>query len=69
MHQVGTCWILDLGRPTPCTAVRSKLTTHTRCDSGIRAGPPSSLDQWQKVSFDLTADLGGEQAVNIKPIA
>jgi CspA family cold shock protein len=28
-----------------------------------------SLTQKQKVSFDITADLGGEQAVNIKPIA
>ena len=27
-----------------------------------------SLRQKQKVSFDVTADLGGEQAVNIKPI-
>jgi CspA family cold shock protein len=28
-----------------------------------------SLRQKQKVSFDVAADLGGEQAVNIKPIA
>jgi CspA family cold shock protein len=30
---------------------------------------PKLLRQKQKVSFDVTADLGGEQAVNIKPIA
>ncbi len=28
-----------------------------------------SLKQKQQVSFDITADLDGEQAVNIKPIA
>jgi cold shock protein len=28
-----------------------------------------ALRQKQKVSFDVTADPGGEQAVNIKPIA
>ena len=28
-----------------------------------------SLRRMQKVSFDVTADLGGEQAVNVKPIA
>jgi CspA family cold shock protein len=28
-----------------------------------------SLRQKQKVSFDVAANLGGEQAVNIKPIA
>jgi CspA family cold shock protein len=28
-----------------------------------------SLRQKQKVSFDVTADVGGDQAVNIKPIA
>jgi CspA family cold shock protein len=34
-----------------------------------RAGDSSkSLRQKQKVSFDVTADLGGEQAVNIRPI-
>jgi len=27
-----------------------------------------SLKEKQQVSFDITADLGGEQAVNIKPI-
>ena len=37
----------------------------------LSAGDTSnkSLRQKQKVSFDVTADLGGEQAVNIKPIA
>ena len=35
----------------------------------LSAGDTSkSLRQKQKVSFDVTADLGGEQAVNIKPI-
>lgn len=35
-----------------------------------RAGHSSkSLRQKQKVSFDVTVDVGGEQAVNIKPIA
>jgi len=34
-----------------------------------RAGDSSkSLRQKQKVSFDVTADLDGEQAVNIRPI-
>jgi CspA family cold shock protein len=33
------------------------------------ADSSKSLRQKQKVSFDVTADLGGEQAVNIKPIA
>ena len=34
-----------------------------------RAGDSSkSLQQKQKVSFDVTADLGGGQAVNIRPI-
>jgi CspA family cold shock protein len=28
-----------------------------------------SLREKQKVSFDVTADVGGEQAVNIRPIA
>ena len=28
-----------------------------------------SLRRLQKVSFDVTADLGGEQAVNIRPVA
>ena len=36
----------------------------------LRAADSSkSLRQKQKVSFDVTADHGGEQAVNIKPIA
>jgi len=30
---------------------------------------PNLLRQKQKVSFDVTVDLGGEQAVNVKPIA
>ncbi len=37
-----------------------------------RAGDSSKslqqLQQKQKVSFDVTADRGGEQAVNIRPI-
>jgi CspA family cold shock protein len=34
-----------------------------------RGGDSSkSLRQKQKVSFDVTADLSGEQAVNIRPI-
>ncbi len=34
-----------------------------------RAGASSKLlRQKQKVSFDVAADLGGEQAVNIRPI-
>jgi CspA family cold shock protein len=38
--------------------------------SGRSAGDASkSLRQKQKVSFEVTADVGGEQAVNIKPIA
>jgi CspA family cold shock protein len=36
----------------------------------LPAGDSSKpLKQKQKVSFDVTADLGGEQAVNIEPIA
>jgi CspA family cold shock protein len=35
----------------------------------VSAGHTSkSLRRMQKVSFDVTADLGGEQAVNIRPI-
>ena len=35
----------------------------------LPAGDASKLlRRKQKVSFDVTADLGGEQAVNIKPI-
>jgi cold shock protein len=35
----------------------------------LRAEDSSKLlRQKQKVSFDVAADLGGEQAVNIKPI-
>ena len=33
------------------------------------ADSSKSLRQKQKVSFDIMADHGGEQAVNIKPIA
>ena len=36
----------------------------------LRTGDSSeSLKEKQKVSFDVTADLGGGQAVNVKPIA
>jgi CspA family cold shock protein len=41
----------------------ARFWAHPAADSS------KSLRQKQKVSFDVTADVGGDQAVNIKPIA
>lgn len=36
--------------------------------SGIEAGGFKTLDEGQRVSFDLTQGQKGDQAVNVKPV-
>jgi CspA family cold shock protein len=62
-------WINDskgFGLITPDSGGKDLFARFWALPAGDSSNP---LKQKQKVSFDVTADLDGEQAVNIKSIA
>jgi CspA family cold shock protein len=62
-------WINDrkgFGLITPDSGGKDLFARFWALSAGASSG---SLKEKQKVSFDIMADLGGEEAVNIKAIA